>query len=374
MIYRLIKKIDAKKKLGKRIVRNLTADEKKRTLSKYLIDKARTGVIRQISNAKVSHLKDILQVCLQHISPVSAPLALVSQISYSGGSLLSRLLDGHSKLHAYPRAFAVDSPNKGSWPKIDIKGKPEDWLNILSKATAVADIQKGFEQDEEGNTRFPFMYLPILQKKMFIKYLGSVKPLNTRHVFDAHMTACFGAWLNYQNHGLDKKFVTASAPGLIMQNEAMNNFFEIYPDGRLISIIIDPEHWFVSASRLEPQIYGNAESALSNWKKSVRAAIGIRKKFGDRVCLIKFEDLVTKTESAMRFISEFLGIPYESILLEPTFNKIPIQPADSQKIDNTNAKLQHFTESKMLDKDQRVLIEKMTTTDYQTALREVVAF
>ena len=83
MIYRLIKKIDAKKKLGKRIVRNLTTHEKKRTLSKYLIDKARTGVIRQISNAKVSHLKDILQICLQHISPVTAPLALISQISYS---------------------------------------------------------------------------------------------------------------------------------------------------------------------------------------------------------------------------------------------------------------------------------------------------
>jgi hypothetical protein len=247
-------------------------------------------------------------------------------------------------------------------------------LNIFSKTISVTSIREDFNQGEKDNARFPFMYLPILQKQIFIKYLESVESVNTRHVFSAHMTACFGAWLNYQNHGLDKKFVTAYAPGLIMQNEAMNNFFEIYPDGRLISIIRDPEHWFVSASRLEPQIYGNAESALCNWKKSVRAAIGIRKKFGDRVCLIKFEDLVTQTESVMRFLSEFLGIPYESILLEPTFNRIPIQPANSQKIDNTNAKLQHFTESKMLDKDQRVLIEKMTTPDYQTALREVVAF
>jgi len=181
MIYRLIKKIDAKKNFGKKIVRNLIADEEKRTLSKYLIDKARTGVIRQISNARVSHLKDILQICLQHISPVTAPLALVSQISYSGGSLLSRLLDGHSKLHAYPCAFTVDSSNKGSWPKIDIKGKPEEWLNIFSKTMAVTSIREDFKQGEKDNARFPFMYLPILQKQIFIKYLESVESVNTRH-------------------------------------------------------------------------------------------------------------------------------------------------------------------------------------------------
>jgi hypothetical protein len=373
MIYRLIKKLDTKKKIAKRIISNLTADEKGRRLPKYLIDKTRTGVIRRVSNAKVSHLKDILQICLQHISPVTEPLALTSQISYSGGSLMSHLLDGHSKLHAYPSAFAVDSPNMGSWPKIDIKGKPKEWLNIFSKAMAISGIQEGFEQGEEDNARFPFIYLPILQKQIFIKYLETVELLNTRQVFDAHMTACFGAWLNYQNHGIDKKFVTRYAPGSIMQNEATNNFFEIYPDGRLISIIRNPEHWFVSASRLEPQIYGDAQSALNHWKESVQAAIQIRKKFGDRVCLIKCEDLVTQTESVMRFLSEFLGIPYEDILLEPTFNGIPVQPADDQKTVDSITKLQRFTESKMLDKGQRVLIEKMTATDYQTALREIVA-
>ena len=278
MIYRLIKKMDTKKKLGKRIISSLITEEKRRKLEQYLKDRPRTRMIRQVSDARTSHLEDILQICLQHISPVTAPLALVSQISYSGGSLLSRLLDGHSKLHAYPRAFAVDSSNKGSWPKIDIKGKPEEWLNIISKAIAVASIREGFKQGEKDNARFPFMYLPILQKQIFIKYLESVEPLNTRHVFDAHMTACFGAWLNYQNHGLDKKFVTAYAPGLTMQNEAINNFFEIYPDGRLISIIRDPVHWFVSASRLEPQIYGDVESALSHWKESVRAAMADPKK------------------------------------------------------------------------------------------------
>jgi hypothetical protein len=74
------------------------------------------------------------------------------------------------KIDAYPRAFSADFPNKGSRPKIDIKGKPEEWLNII-KAIYVTGTREGFKQDEEDNSRFPFMYLPILQKQIFIKYL-----------------------------------------------------------------------------------------------------------------------------------------------------------------------------------------------------------
>jgi hypothetical protein len=216
------------------------------------------------------------------------------------------------------------------------------------------------------------MYLSILQKQIFIKYLESVDPVNTRHIFDAHMTACFGAWLNYQNHSIHKKFVTAYAPGLAMQNEAINNFFEIYPDGRLISIIRDPEHWFISASKLKPQIYGDFEPALGHWQESVRAAIQIRKKFGDRVCLIKFDDLTTRTESVMRFLSEFLAIPYEDILIKPTSNGIAIWPDNGQKTRDDDARDNSFTDSNKLDDDKRKLIKETTAADYQTVLREVV--
>jgi len=374
MIYRFIKKMDTKKKLGKRIISGLVTEEKRRKLEQYLKDGPRRRMIRQVSDARGSHLEDILQICLQHISPVTAPLALVSQISCSGGSLLSRLLDGHSKLNTYPRAFAIDSLGKGSWPEIDIKGNPKEWLNAFSKAITVTGTQARFKQEAENNARFPFIYLPILEKQIFINYLKSVQPLSTRHVFDAHMTACFGAWLNYQNHGLDKKFVTAHAPGLILQNTVMDNFFEIYPDGRLISIIRDPVNWFVSASRSEPQIYGDIESALGLWKKSVRGIIEARKKFGDSVCIIQFERLIDLTESVMRYLVNFLGISYEDILLEQTINGIPIQSSTSIKTDHSLGKIQGLTESKTLDKARRELIEKMAIEDYQSALQHVAAF
>ena len=373
MIYQLVKKFDTRNKIGKRIISSLVSDEKRKRLKQYLKDRPRAKMIRQVSHARKSHMEDIIQICLQHISPVTAPLALISQISFSGGSLLNRLLDGHSKLHIYPRAFAVAPPGKGSWPKIDIKGKPEGWLNVISKAIDIAGIREDIELGEEDNARFPFIYLPILQKQIFIKYLESVEPVDMRHIFDAHMTACFGAWLNYHNHRPDKKFVTAYAPGLAMQNEAINDFFEIYPDGRLIFIVRNPEDWLACVLTHEPEIYKNVQSTVKRWTASVRTVIEINRKFNDRVCLVRFEDLMNRTDVFMHFISDFLKISFEDILLTPTFNSIPLQPSNCSEIDQTGMASGYLSDSNVLDQNDRSFIKEMTHENYQTILGEVVA-
>ena len=374
MIYRLIRKMDTKKKLGKRIISRLITEEKRRKLEQYLEDRAKTKMIRQVGRKGESHLEDILHICLKHITPLTIPLALISQVPYSGGSLLNRLFDGHSQIHAYPGALIPGNTAKNYWPQIDLAHRPEDWLKIISNHFDLKTFREGFKPDEKGGHRIPHIFLPVLQERIFLKYLASLATIKTRDVFDAWMTACFGAWLNYQNHRHDKKFVTALAPGLAMQSENLENFFEIYPEGRFIELVREPAQWFVAVSGHEPKTYGDTEWAIERWKENVRAVMESREKFDDRICFIKFESLIDRTESVMRHLAKFLGISYEDILLEPTFNGIPIQPANSQKTDNSDGKLQSFTESKTLDKDQRVLIEKMTVAEYQSALQHVVAF
>ena len=372
MNYELVKKMDTRNKLGKRIIGRLVPHEKRKRLKQYLKNRERAKMIRQVSHAGTSHLEDILQICLHHISPVTAPLALISHISYSGGSLLSRLLDGHPELHTYPRAFAGDCPSQSSWPQIDKTGKPEEWLHVISKAIANAGIREDIERGEKDNARFPFMYLPLLEKEIFIKYLESVEPLNPRHVFDAHMTGCFGAWLNYQNHGLDKKFVTLCAPGLVTQNKAINDFFEIYPDGRLISIVRNPGEWLACALNHEPEIYKNARNAVNLWKASVQALLKIDKKFQDRVCLIRFEDLINRTDAVMHYLADFLTISFEDILLTPTYNSIPLQSSRSPETEQTVAASGYLFDSRILDQNDRSFITETTQENYQTILGKVV--
>jgi hypothetical protein len=82
-------------------------------------------------------------------------------------------------------------------------------------------------------------------------------------------------------------------------------FFEIYPDGRLISLVRDPKNWFPSALRHAPEKYGDFEGAINQWEKSARAMLRNKERYGGRVCIIRFEDLVGKTAAVMRYLAEF---------------------------------------------------------------------
>ena len=63
-----------------------------------------------------------------HVVPVREPMVLVSQIQRSGGTLLSRLFDGHPACHAHPYELKIG--HKARWPKLELDA-PESWFAAL---------------------------------------------------------------------------------------------------------------------------------------------------------------------------------------------------------------------------------------------------
>jgi hypothetical protein len=111
-----------------------------------------------------------------------------------------------------------------------------------------------------------------------------------------------------------------------MSEHSIKTFFDVYPDGKLISILRDPKGWFASARRHGPEEYGDLRRAIALWKRSASAMLENIHRYGsERVCVIKFEDLITNTEKTMRFLCEWLSIDFDEILLIPTFNRMPIR-------------------------------------------------
>jgi hypothetical protein len=346
--YQLIKKLDTKTRLGKRIISYLIAEEYRKKLSAYLRDRSRTKLIRKVCNERGAHLKDLLHTCLKHISPVTEPLALISQIQLSGGSLLRQFFDGHPEIHAHPHELMMGYKKKYVWPRIDLNDRPERW--------------------------FAFILVPSLQKGLFLKYLDSIQSITLRDVFDAYMTSYFGAWINNQNYNGQKKFITVFTPRLSTLKANMEFFFEIYPDGRLISLVRDPKNWFPSALRHVPDKYGDLEGALSQWNESALAQLWNKERYGDRVCIIKFEDLVSKTEVVMRYLAEFLCIEFDDILLVPTFNKFPIKAHTSFKVENYGIINSTLSRYKTLTGSELDTIDEMTGEIYPRVLKEVINF
>ena len=347
---------------------------------KYYTKKKRKKrkVRRKALQPNSSHLKDLYRIYLENINPITESLVLISQIQRSGGSFLSQLFDGHPEVHAHPHELKIGYPKKHIWPKLDINEKPEKWFEILFEDSVIRLYKQGYKKDPTSVTTFPFIFLPSLQKKIFLKYLTSFDPPTLRDIFNAYMTSYFGAWLNNQNFCGPKKLITAFTPRLSAIEENMECFFDIYPDGRLISIVRDPKNWFPSALRHNAKIkrtkYLDIEIALNQWNECAQAMIRNKNKYADKVCIIRFEDLIGKLESVVRYLAGFLNIEFNPILLKQTFNELPIEANTSFNPEDPGIMISTLSRYKTLSQEELHTIEKKTGDTYPQVLEYTARF
>jgi hypothetical protein len=321
-----------------------------------------------------SNFRKLAQVCLDNFRPVTEPLALISQIQRSGGSLLSQLLDGHPQIHAHPHELKIGHPKKNNWPSIELSDRPERWFNILFEESTIRLFEEGYKKERASDITFPFIFLPFLQKQIFLAYLKGIESCALRDVFNAYMTSYFGAWLNNQNYYGTKKVVTGFTPRVSDDVCNMERFFSIYPDGRLISIIRNPKNWFPSAFRHNAKIkkdkYGDIRLAIEQWRRSAQGIVRNKSCYAERVCIIRFEDLIRSTGPVMRSLAEFLQVEFDEILLVPTFNRCPIQANTSFENREFGIIQGTLSRHQTLSGKENDIIEEMTGGIY----REVLAY
>ena len=325
-----------------------------------------------------SSLEDLHRMCLDHNSPVTAPLALISQIQRSGGSLLSQLFDGHPEIHAHPHELKIGYPKKYHWPKIDLNKSPKQWFNILFETSVIRHFKEGYQKERNADITFPFIFIPALQKRIFLHTLGAIDDIKLRDVFNAYMTSYFYAWLNNHNIQGPKKYVAAFTPRLSMSKENMESFFEIYPDGRLISIIRDPKNWYPSAlrhnSKIKKDKYADIHSAINQWQECTLSTLENKERYGYRVYVIRFEDLVSKTEPVMRHLAGFLDLEFNPILLTPTFNKTPIGANTSFQLEKSTIMDSTLTRHKTLTQGELEIIGSLTDKTYKLVAEKAIVF
>lgn len=276
---------------------------------------------------------------IDHLVEVREPLALISQIQRSGGTLLSQLFDGHPQLHAHPYELHTGSP-KHRWPELSLDAGPDAWFQSLWERPAGRSFREGYRKEptREGLVgepeTFPFLLPPLVQKRIFDAVVGRRSPDSLRAIFDCYMTSYFNGWLDNQSlYTGDKRWVVAFAARLSLVEQSVASLFDTYPDGRLISIVRDPRSWYVSARRHaatnRERDYGTLEDAVRTWSRSAEAMLDARARYGERFYGLTFESLLGDTEATMRDLAAFLGIDFLPILREPSFNGMPIRANSS---------------------------------------------
>jgi hypothetical protein len=304
-----------------------------------------------------------------------APLVLISQVQRSGGTLLSQLFDAHPQLAAYPHELKQPFSTPDHWPPLDPEKGMHHNFQLLFDLNFPRLVRRGFVKGDRNPVRHPFLLISRIEYRVFQKLWEEEPPSTPRDIADHFFTAFFNGWLNYQGRLGEKRWMTAFAPRLAHPAESAAGFFDCYPDGRLIQIIRSPASWFASAKNHSKSGFEgkSVEHILSRWRVSAESMVRNRNEFGDKVILLRFEDLVGNTEPTMRALADMLSIDFDPVLLEPTFNGHEMRANSSFAVDQTGLIDAPLKREKTLSEDERRLIAEQCDAVYAGALESTLS-
>ncbi len=262
---------------------------------------------------------------LRHVIPVTQPLLLSSQIQRSGGTLFTRLFDGHPSCLVHPAELRW---GHGEWPDLSAAGQSidelfaevaENWPAKFAR-NGYRKQSKALDGRTEAAESLPFLFDVDLQRQVFAAQVergGGTR----REVLNAYLTSLFNAWLDCQSlYSEPKQWVVAFEPRFIRKRLAPR-FFDDYPDGLLVTIVREPAAWLASYARHTGY---DVAKCLRQWHDSLTAGLQIQEAYPDRVVVLLFEDLVNRTEATMRGLCERMGIAFSDVLTRPTYNSMPV--------------------------------------------------
>ena len=319
--------------------------------------------------------------CRRALVPVTEPVVLICQAQRSGGTLLRNLFDGHPQCHVHPGEWHIGHTRRYLWPKLKPDQPPETWWVRLREEVLERRFQTGIPVDpskyrgEDASRRegtYPFLLPPLLHRALFLGAIADIRKYREiegdRDILNAYLTGLFNAWLD--NHTLrssEKRWAVAFAPRLAW-DERREQFFEAYPDGRLISILRDPYSWMASARGRQIKDAENSERLLTLWTKSTREMIAAKRDRADQVTVLRFEDLVRSPDDVMRGLADALGIDFADSMVEPTFNSRPIGANSSFAFATEGVVVDPLkSHGNRFDEHQRRLISEACDELYQTA-------
>jgi len=269
---------------------------------------------------------------LRAVVPVAQPMMLCSQVQRAGGTLLCRLFDGHPSCFAHPSELRWGRPRKWNWPKVDLAAAhPDDLLSQVIEGWPQRFAANGYHKYSNWTHRhhpeqarvYPFLFDETLQRRVFARMIGSCGVASQRDVLNAYLTSLFNAWVDYQNlYREPKRWVTAFVPRLLMESGETDRFFADYPDGLVVTLVREPGAWLSSFGRHVG--IDDPDEALSHWIESADASVRAHVARPDHVIVLLFEDLVLQTEAVMRRLCARMNIAFNELLLEPTYNSMPV--------------------------------------------------
>jgi O-antigen/teichoic acid export membrane protein len=94
------------------------------------------------------------------------------------------------------------------------------------------------------------------------------------------------------------------------------HLFAAYPGVRVVHMVRDPRDRYEASIAMWPDGKGRAGGATARWTYSTRLAERNLRRYPDGYLVVRYEDLVMRTEETLREVCTFLGEPFEADMLD----------------------------------------------------------
>ena len=248
-------------------------------------------------------------------------LLMIGAMYENGGNTTHRFLDGHPELHVYPFESQIGTRhvNDGMSSMFPVKYR---WPEFLLDATPAQDYHAII--DEEGKVRsrtpavskfrdHPFDMDDDERRDIYASIIAQTGRSRADNVA-AFFQATHRAWRDNVQTGEEKMYVGYSP---IITVDAQRILGDL-PAGHVLHIVRNP--WSAYADTKKRPVPLPLAEYILRWNINQHAAFAARRRFPDRVHIVRTEDVMRDPQATLGALCETLGLRAAPSLGTPSWN------------------------------------------------------
>ena len=253
-------------------------------------------------------------------------LLMIGAMYENGGNTTHRFLDGHPELYVYPFESQIGTRhvNDGMTSMFPVKYR---WPEFLLDATPAQDYHAII--DEEGKVRsrtphvskfrdHPFDLDDDERRDIYVEIVersGRSRADNMAAFFEA----THRAWKDNRQSGREQMYVGYSP---IITVDAQRILADL-PNGHVLHVVRNP--WSAYADTKKRPVPLTLPEYILRWNINQQAAFLARRLFGDRLHIVRTEDVMRDPQATLGAMCQTLGLSPDDCLAQPSWNGAPLQ-------------------------------------------------
>jgi hypothetical protein len=252
-------------------------------------------------------------------------LLMISAMYENGGNTTHRFLDGHPRMLVYPFESQLGTrlvqdpltslfPVKYRWPQFQLGASPiDDYRAFIDEECRIRartphvskfrHVDFDFSDDERGE-----------YYARYVKSTGQTRGDNVAAFF----RSTFDAWKDYNRSGHEDWYVGYS-PIVVVDAEMI---LTDLPNAHVLHVVRNP--WSAYADTKRRAVPMSLASYVFAWTVNQYFALTLKKRFPDRLHIIRTEDVMANSRATLAAFLDELGVDDSPSLDLPSWNGKPL--------------------------------------------------